>query len=98
MRRPAAAPRKVVTPFDLKRKVKNLNVRHNVDYDDAGYINLETWKNFHSTQYRIVIRGNVGPFIGSPWMKASELIDHLHRKDWRRVLAVAKGEGRWEPA
>ena len=91
-----AAPGRAIRPEDLRRKVKNLNVRHNVDYGDPGYINLETWKNCHSTQYRIVITGAVSNFIGSPWMKASELLPHLQQKDWRRVLKVAKGEARWE--
>ena len=88
-------PRKVIKPADLYRKVKNLNVRHNVDWDDPGYVWLETWRNHHSNIYRLMIRGAAGQIVGSSWMKASDMMQHLCLKDWRNVLKVARGDLRW---
>lgn len=88
-------PRKAIKPADLHRKVKNLNIRHNVDWDDPGYVWLETWRNNHSNTYRLMIRGAAGFIIGSSWMKASDMMQHLSLKDWRNVLKVARGDVRW---
>ena len=94
MKRPQGA-RTPVRPADLHRKVKNLNVRHNVDWDDPGYLTLETWRACHSTKYRLIIKTVIGRVHGTDWLKASEVIEDLTRKDWRRVLKIAKGETRW---
>lgn len=86
-----------VTPADLRRKVHGLNVKHDVDPGDPGFLRLETWRNNHSNQYRVVGKHVTGDIVISRWLRGSDLLEELRQKDWKRVLQVCRGEVRkWQ--
>lgn len=79
-----------VTGRDLQRLVYNLNIKHNVDRTDAGFIEFTRQRDGSVNLFRCHVRSGVGPITVTGWGTPREIIAELRSKDWRRVLQVAK--------
>lgn len=81
-----------VTRRHLYRLAYNLNIKHNVDRPDAGFLDVERHYAGHRDLFRCTVRSGVGNIVVTGWGAPKEVIAELRAKDWRRVLLVAKAD------
>lgn len=87
----AARKRTYVTPTELRRRVRNLNVLHNVDAGDPAYLSLE----YRDHRWRVMIRMTVGLAELIPWYSLKEVNRRLGVVSWGYVLKRARAESRY---
>ena len=86
-----ARKRTFVTPTELRRRVRNLNVLHNVDDGYPAYLSLE----YRDHRWRVMILMTSGRAELVPWGAIKEVNRKLGVVSWGYVLKRARAESRY---